>query len=101
MRSDTKIEQNNFKGVIEKFAECMEFVTLEIDNSVKTCQQKVAEILEAAWIENALIFQIDDELIPGVDTPPTNKNCSSISESSIALNSQHHKQERNSEQNNV
>lgn len=60
----------------------------------------MAEILKAAWIENTLIFQIDDEPIPGVDTPPTNRNCSSISGSSIALNSWYHKQKRNSEHDN-
>lgn len=41
----------------------------EIEDMVKTYQERVAKNLKAAQLENSLIFQIDDELIPGIDIP--------------------------------
>lgn len=51
---------------------------------VKSWQQKATENLETTRLENALIFEIDDEPIPGVDIPNTNR--SSTPGSTIALN---------------
>lgn len=72
--------------MIEKLTEYIKFVALEIDNSVKTHQQKVTKNIEIDWLENALIFEINDKLIFGVNTPLTNKNWFSISGLSIVLN---------------
>lgn len=41
----------------------MKVVSDDIDNHVKSCQVKAAINLVAAWLENALVFQIDNELI--------------------------------------
>ena len=49
----------------------METVAQEIDDALKNCRRRAAESLEAARLENPLIFQLDDESIPGVDTPPS------------------------------
>lgn len=38
------------------------------DDAVKPRQQCAAENLEAARLENSLVFQFDDEPIPGVDS---------------------------------
>lgn len=45
----------------------MKIVTFDIDDSVKTRQQKIAENLEAAKLKNSLIFDINDKPIFGVD----------------------------------
>lgn len=47
----------------------MKIVALDISNSVKIHQEIIVENLEAARLENSLIFQIDDEPIFGIDTP--------------------------------
>lgn len=93
MGSGTEVERNDFKAAVEQFAHHMETVAQDIEDSVKTRQQKAAENLETARLENALIFEIDDELIPGVDTP----NRSSTPGSSIALNPWQKKRKRNNE----
>lgn len=69
IRSSTKVEENDFKTAIETFAEQIKIVTSDIDDSVKTRQQKIVENLKAARRKNSLIFDINDEPIPGVDAP--------------------------------
>lgn len=87
--SDTKIKRNNFKTAIKTFTEQMKNIANNINDSIKTKQEKMAKYKKAAWFENLLIFQIDDKLIPNIDAP---ENCTSagisravISGSSIAL----------------
>lgn len=60
IRLGTEIEKNDFKASVQQFAEYMETITQDIDDSVKSCQQKAAENLKAVRLENALIFQIND-----------------------------------------
>lgn len=92
MGSGTEVERNDFKAAVEQFAQHMDTVAQDIEDSVKSRQQKAAENLEAARLENALIFEIDDEPISGVDTPNTNR--SSTPGSSIALNPRQRKRKR-------
>lgn len=84
MGSGTEVERFDFKAAIEQFAKRIEEVAREIVDAVKSRQQRAAENLEAARLENSLVFQVDDEPIPRVDTPVANPNSSSRS-SSIAL----------------
>lgn len=67
----TKLERDDFKTAVKSFFACMETVVQDIDDALKTRQQQAAENLEAARLRNSLIFQLDDEPISGVDTPPT------------------------------
>lgn len=88
MGSGTEVERNDFKTAVETFAEQMKIVASDIDDSVKTRQQKIAENLEAARLENSLIFEIDDEPIPGIDAPERTSTATSRAVtpgSSIAL----------------
>lgn len=50
-------------------SDCPITVAQEIDDALKTRQQRAAENLEVARLENSLIFQLDDKPIPGVDIP--------------------------------
>lgn len=66
----------------------MRTVALEIEDSVWSQKIKAAESLAAARLESSLVFQLDDEPIPGVDTP------SGSTPSFIALAPQSNKQKR-------
>lgn len=72
----------------------MEEVTRDINNIVKLRQQQAAENLEVARLENFLVFQVDDELIPRIDTPAANLFSQSLS---IALARRASKQKREAE----
>lgn len=85
MRSSTEVTKNDFKAVIEQFAQYMKTITQDLEDLVKNWQQKVAENLETTKLENAMIIKINDGPISEVDMP--NINCLSIPGSSITLNS--------------
>ena len=53
MRSGTEIEKNDFKVVMGQFTQLMQTVDQGIEDLVKTRQQKVAESLKVAKLENA------------------------------------------------
>lgn len=88
MRSDTEVERNDFKTAVETFAKQMKIVTQEIEDSVQSQKAKAAKSLAATCLGNSLVFQLDDEPIPGVDT------LSGFTTSSIALESRSQKQKR-------
>lgn len=88
MGSGTEVERNDFKTAVEQFAERMRTVALEIEVSVRSRKIKAAESLAAARLESSLVFQLDDEPIPGVDTP------SGSTPSSIALAPRSNKRKR-------
>ncbi len=92
MGSGTEVERNDFKTAVETFSARMETVAQDIDDALKTRQQRAAENLEAARLENSLIFQLDDEPIPGIDAPPTGTQSSRGS--SIALGHRPNKRKR-------
>lgn len=69
MGSGTEVERNDFKTAVETFAEQMKNVAQEIKDSVQARKAKAAESLAVACLENFLVFQLDDEPIPGVDNP--------------------------------
>ncbi len=69
MKTDIKIERNNFKHLIKKIVEQIKAVTKKISQSVKTPQKKTTRNLQATTLENSMIFQIDDEIILSFDTP--------------------------------
>lgn len=95
MGSGTEVERDDFKTAVEQFAERMQIVAQEIEDSVKSRQQRAAENLEAARLENSLIFEID-EPIPGVDTPVASSSTQSTSRS-IALTPRPTKRKREKE----
>lgn len=78
MGSGTEVERNDFKTAVETFAERMRNVAQEIEDSVQARKAKAAESLAAARLENSLVFQLDDEPIPGVDTSSGSTTSASI-----------------------
>lgn len=54
---------------IEIFMEQMKNMAQEIENSIQSQKTKVAENLLATYLENSLVFQLDDEPILSVNTP--------------------------------
>lgn len=58
MRFGTEVKKNNFKTVVETFDTCMETVAQNIDDILKSCQQRIVENWEAARLKNSLIFQL-------------------------------------------
>ena len=92
MGSGTEVERNDFKTTVETFAARMETVAQDIHDALKTRQQRAAENLEAARLENTLIFQLSYKPIPDVDTPPTGTQSSR--ELSIALSHRPNKRKR-------
>lgn len=85
MGSGTEVERNDFKASVETFLGRMKVVKEEVNESVKSARQKSAEIYGAARVESALVFDIDDEPIPGVDTPASPSIGSSSRGASIVL----------------
>lgn len=71
MGSGTEVEQNDFKAAVEQFSKRYQEVAAELDNADQIRQERAAENLEAANLEASLVFDLDDEPIPGVDTSAT------------------------------
>lgn len=69
MGSSTKVKRKDFKTAVEIFAKQMKIVVLDISDSIKIRQEKIAKNLEVARLVNSLIFQIDDKPIFGIDAP--------------------------------
>lgn len=69
MGSGTKVEKDDFKSVVKQFTKHWQTMANKIEDMIKTRQERVAENLEAAQLENSRIFQIDNELISSVDIP--------------------------------
>lgn len=65
----------------------MKAIKEQINKFIKLTRQKVVEIYEVAYIENTLIFKIDNEPIQRVDTPAFLSIRSSTQEISIPSNS--------------
>lgn len=63
MESGSKVEWNNSMTTIGTFTKQINIVIFDNNNFIKTYQKKIAKDLEAAGLENLLIFQINDKLI--------------------------------------
>ena len=83
MGSSTEVEKDDFKSAVEQCAERWETVAKEIKDMAKTRKERAIENLKAARLENSLIFQVDDEPIPGIDRPTNSIRSGTLS---IALN---------------
>lgn len=81
-----EVECNNFKIFIEIFFGQIKAIKEQVNEFVKLAKQKVAKIYKAAYMKNVLVFEIDDEPIPKVDTPAFPDIRSGIWGASIALN---------------
>lgn len=79
MGSGIKVEWNNFKTAVNTFVEQMGIMALEIEYVYQSRKTKAAKTLAAAHLENFLVFQLDNEPIPSVNT------LSGFISSSIAL----------------
>ena len=86
MGSSTKIKKNYFKMVIRTFIEQIKNIAQEIEDTIQSQKIKTAKSLGTTYLENFLVFQLDDELIPGIVT------LLSLTISSIVLGSQSQKQ---------
>lgn len=67
MGSSIEVKRNNFKATIKTFFDWIKIVKKEVNKSVKSARQKAIEIYKAAYVKNALVFEIDDKLIPGIN----------------------------------
>ena len=56
MGSDTEVERNNFKTVVETFAEQMKNIAQEIEDAVQTRKVKAAKSFAFARLENSWFF---------------------------------------------
>ena len=87
--SGTQLEQDDFKAAVKKFCGRIEIVKNKLSTAVKDKQAQAAEFFEAARIQRAMVFELDDESIPGVDS-----GASAPRGGSIVLNSSVRKQKR-------
>ncbi len=87
--SGTQVEQDDFKAAVEKFCGRIEIVKNKLSTAVKDKQAQTAEFFEAARIQRAMVFELDDESIPGVDS-----GASAPRDGSIVLNSSVRKRKR-------
>lgn len=67
MGSGTQMEQDDFKAIVEKFCEHIEIVKNKLSLAVKDKQAQAAKLFEAARLQKAMVFEFDDEPIPGID----------------------------------
>lgn len=86
MGSGTQVDQDDFKVAVEQFNDRLKTVKKELDKQVKTKQAQTAELFEAARVQSAMVFGLDDELIPGVDATADSQHATTSGKSSIALN---------------
>lgn len=61
------MKQDNFKATIEKFYEHIKIVKNEFLLVLKDKQAQAAKLFEAARLQKAMVFEFDNESIPGID----------------------------------
>lgn len=66
MGSSTQVEQDDFKTAVEQFAIRMNTVQDELESAVKDKQTQAAELFEAAKLQSAMVFGLNDEPIAGI-----------------------------------
>ena len=90
MGSGTEVECDDFRAAVEKFAERVEAHKEEVGAKAKTVEEKVREAHETMRVQMSMLHGIDEEDVPGVDTPMRSRT----STPSIALNKSSSKQHR-------
>lgn len=91
MGSGTQVDQDDFKAAVEVFRNRWEIVENEIKQSKQSNDAQAAELFEAARVQKAMVFELDDEPIAGIDSAEHGSNARNAS---IALNSSNRKQKR-------
>lgn len=88
MGSGTQVDQDDFKAVVEQFAQRVKEVDEELESQVKWSQAKAVELYESARLQSAIVFGLDDEPIPELDAPSNTSSATATRASltSIALN---------------
>lgn len=66
MGSGTQVEQDNFKAAVEQFAIRMNTVQDKLESAIKDKQTWGVELFEAAKLQSAMVFGLDDETIAGI-----------------------------------
>lgn len=61
--------QNDFKGTLEQFNDRLRTGKEKLDQQVKTHQVKAEGLFEAAWVQGAMVYGLDNKLIQDVDLP--------------------------------
>lgn len=69
---DIQVKQNNFKTAIEKFCERIEIVKNEFSLAIKNKQISAAEFFEMAKLQKAMVFELDNKFILGIDSGASN-----------------------------
>lgn len=75
------MDQDDFKATVELFKDRLEAVEAEIKQSKNTKEAQAAELFEAARLQRALVFELDDDTL-GMDS-----ESSGVQGASVALNS--------------
>lgn len=99
MGSGTQLEQDDFKAAVEQFARRMETVQKDLDEQVKAKRANAAEKFETARLQSDMVFGLDDEPIPGIESGAL--GAAPGHPSSIALNANTRKRKRNNSSNGI
>lgn len=91
MGSGIQVDQDDFKAAVEVFRNRWEIVENEIKQSKQSKDAQAAELFEAARVQKAIVFELDDEPIAGIDSAEHGSNARNAS---IALNSSSRKRKR-------
>ena len=83
--SGTRIDQDDFKAAVDQFSKRLKMVEKELDTQVKSQKEHAAELYEAARLQSAMAFGLDNKPILGVDAPSNSSGIRTAS-SSISLN---------------
>lgn len=83
--SGTRIDQDDFKAAVEQFSKRLKMVEEALDTQVKSQKEHAVELYEAARLQSAMAFGLDDKPILGVDAPSNSSGLRTAS-SSISLN---------------
>lgn len=92
MGSGTQVDQDDSKAAVEIFKNRLEVVEAEIKQSKQRKEAQAAELFEAARVQRAMVFELGDEPIPGIDLESSN-----VRSASIALNSSARKRKRDAD----
>lgn len=49
-----------------------------MESQIKSSQAKVAELFESVHLQSTIVFGLNDELIPGVDSPSNTSSAAGI-----------------------
>lgn len=95
--SGTQVEQDDFKAVVEQFAQQIKTDQKDLNEQVKNKKANAAEMFKAARLQSNIVFGLDDKPIPGIKSEALGAALGHPN--SIALNANTQKQKWNNSSN--